>query len=160
MKLIDILDSIESMEVDGLEIPEDLTTTLQEKVDAYCAVKKQLEAQIQVLKGYETKYTNARKQRENELSRLKERVRWAMLAKGWQTLKGETSKITLVEQERVRILRDPTAEDLDLFGMNMVKAEVITDYSWVPGVLEHKVKAGEDLGDIAKKEKTSFVKFS
>jgi len=160
MKLIDILDAIEQRELEGIEIPEDLTTTLQDKVDAYCAVKNQLEAQIGILKSYEAKYALARKQRENELSSLKERIKWAMQAKGWQSLKGEKSKLLLVEQQRVKILRDPTEEDAQLFGHNMVKTEMVIDYTWVPGVLEHRVKAGEDLGDIAKYERSSFVKFS
>jgi len=160
MKLIDILDAIEDRELEGIAIPDDLTSCLEGKVDAYSAVKNQLEAQIGILKSYEAKYALARRQREGELSKLKERIKWAMQAKGWLSLKGEKSKLLLVSQERIKILRDPTAEDLDLFGMNMVKAEVITDYTWVPGVLEHRVKAGEDLGDIAKYERSSYVKFS
>lgn len=145
-------------EINESEDLSKLIGQVADKVDGIKTAIDILEADALRWAGYAADATKRKKAAENALERLKGYVTSSLKAHETTFELGNQWKVSLTENERVTIRKDPTIDDLLERGyLGVIKTEYAWDKKGVKALLE---AGNEDIKKIASIEKTNSVKFS
>lgn len=107
MNLNELLATVDQLAEDGLILPEETCEALKDKIDAYYAATKSLEAIADSLDEEEKRIYARKKNVQNNIKRMREYLLFNMKHFGWSEIKGSVHKAKIVRTEKFLVKADP-----------------------------------------------------
>lgn len=159
MNLNDALNEIQKCEDMEIEVPDDISTFLKDKIDGYYMAMNRIEADSLRYKAIADHYYKKATARYNEYERIKNYIAAAMTHFGWTKLKGDKHSVKLITQNRFCYLTQPNQEIAAKYP-DFVEVKVKPSYSWKQDELKASYEENpESVKDFADYKEIKFIKF-
>ena len=148
----EVAEELNALSEDDMRI---LVSEIKSKVDSIHEVLSIFKSEAERLKGIAAKFSASQKACDNAHDRLLDFTKYAMESQGFDRLPGEIFSLQVVKRKAVKILRQPTYEDMFTLG-----EFIETSLKWKVTDLKSAFKTDETLSALCKEDESSYLKFT